>query len=96
VSDIMAALRRRRNGGIVSSTPGVTRDLAAFMTAAPYAPLATRAEVLEIPCSHCGAPAAQECATAFPRPAFVAGMVFGSALRGVHIRRYQDKTHDPR
>jgi hypothetical protein len=57
-------------------------------------PMATRAEVLEIPCEGCGAGAGAECDTAFPRPSFL-GRAF-PGLRGIHARRYLDRTDDPR
>jgi hypothetical protein len=65
-----------------------------FLRAGPYEPLATRDEVLEVPCSACAADAGSPCDTSFPRPSLA-----GLALRGfsgVHLRRYMDRTHDPR
>ena len=60
----------------------------------PMEPLATRAEVLEIPCEDCDAEAGAECQTAFPRPSFLGRALPG--LRGIHTRRYLDRTGDPR
>ena len=72
------------------------RAMAAMLRSAPHKPLATRAEVLQVPCSHCGAEAGTECRTAVPRPALMAGLLFGSEFSGVHLGRYQAKTRDPR
>jgi len=57
-------------------------------------PMATRAEILEIPCGFCGAAPGADCDTAFPRPSFL-GRAF-PGLRGIHTRRYLDRTNDPR
>jgi hypothetical protein len=62
----------------------------------PMEPMATRAEVLEIPCATCGAAAGAEC-SAGPvplHPSFL-GRAF-PGLRGIHTRRYLDRTGDPR
>ena len=66
-----------------------------FQHNGPYEPLATREQVLEIPCAHCGAEAGAECDTRFPRPAMFGGTVL-RGMSGVHMRRYQDRAHDPR
>jgi hypothetical protein len=71
------------------------RQIAAYLRAAPHEPMATRAEVLEVPCPVCGAEAGAECGTAFPRSAWAAGMLF-RGFSGVHLRRYLDRTGDPR
>jgi hypothetical protein len=60
----------------------------------PWEPLATRAEVVEVPCSVCRAEAGAECRTAFPFLSFL-GRAFPS-LQGIHACRYLDRTHDPR
>jgi hypothetical protein len=72
------------------------RAMAAMLRSAPHQPLATRAEVLAAPCPFCEAAPGEECRTAFPRPAFFAGLLFGSEFSGVHLGRYQAKTRDPR
>lgn len=72
------------------------RENVALLRAAPHAPMASRAEVLEIACGGCGAEPGEECATAFPRVAFFAGMLFGPEFGGMHLRRYLDRTGDPR
>jgi hypothetical protein len=72
-----------------------TTDLGAFLRAGPHEPLVTREQVLEIPCSHCGAQPGEECDTTFPRPALVAGPAL-RGMRDIHMRRYQDVAHDPR
>jgi hypothetical protein len=64
-----------------------------FLRTAPHEPRATLAEVLEVPCPVCGAEAGTPCS---PKYRFASGMVFGEAMRDVHLRRYLDKTHDPR
>ena len=71
--------------------------MAAFVRGGPYEPLATRDEVLEIACRSpgCRADAGQPCSTAFPHGAYMTGMVFRD-LSGIHLRRYLDRTHDPR
>lgn len=66
-----------------------------FRRHGPLEPMATREQVLEIPCVFCGAEAGSECSTRFPRPAMFAGMAL-RGLSGVHMRRYQDRAHDPR
>lgn len=65
-----------------------------FLHAGPYEPLATRDEVLEVTCSVCQAGPGVPCDTAFPHPS-LAGLVF-RGFSGIHLRRYLDKTHDPR
>lgn len=70
------------------------RQVAAFWRAGPHEPMATRAQVLEVPCSACGAEPGAECDTSFPRPSWL-GMAM-PGLRGIHTRRYLDKTGDPR
>lgn len=72
------------------------RGASAMLRSAPHEPAATRAEVLGVACSVCSAEPGAECDAAFPHPAFAAGMVFGAGMRGVHLRRYLDKTGDPR
>jgi hypothetical protein len=70
--------------------------LANFVRNAPYEPLATPAEVLEVPCSLCGAIAGEPCGTS-RFLAFAAGMFLrGFGGHNIHLRRYQDKAHDPR
>lgn len=60
----------------------------------PMEPMATRAEVLEGPCTTCGAAAGAECSIASLSPSFL-GRAF-PGLRGIHTRRYLDRTGDPR
>lgn len=64
----------------------------------PLEPMASRAEVLDLACPSpgCGAAPSEECRTEFPHPAFTAGAVLGVEWRDVHLRRYLDKTGDPR
>ena len=71
-------------------------EIAAMWRSGPHEPLATREQVLEIGCTACGAAPGAECDTKWPHPAFAAGMTFGTAMRDVHMRRYLDKTGDPR
>lgn len=72
-----------------------SRQLVAFLRRGPHEPLVTREQVLEIPCAHCGTEAGAECDTAFPRPVLFGGMAL-RGMTGVHMRRYQDRAHDPR
>jgi hypothetical protein len=65
--------------------------MAAFWRSRPE-PMATLAEVLEVPCATCGAEAGAGCA---PAPARILGLALPS-LASVHTRRYLDLTHDPR
>ena len=60
----------------------------------PMEPMATRAGVLEVPCAVCRAAAGAEC-VAVPLVVSFLGRAF-PALRGIHTRRYLDRTHDPR
>ena len=69
------------------------RQLVAFLRAGPHEPQATLAEVLKVPCTFCGAEAGEPCSA---RGRFASRMIFGPALSDVHLRRYLDKTHDPR
>ena len=71
-----------------------SRDLLRFLRSGPYEPMASRDEVLKIPCGSCGAEAGASCDTAFPRPTMIWGIFRG--FGDIHLRRYLDRTHDPR
>jgi hypothetical protein len=60
----------------------------------PMEPMATRAQVMAIPCAFCRAEAGAECSHAGLRVSYL-GRAFPE-LRGLHTRRYLDRTHDPR
>lgn len=68
--------------------------LIVYGLATPIEPMATRAQVLEVPCATCGAETAHECEAGSLRPSFL-GRAF-PGLRGIHARRYLDRTGDPR
>lgn len=74
------------------------RMLRHLLRTGPLEPMASRAEVLELACSSpgCGAAAGEECHAEFPHAAWAAPVAFGAEWRGVHLRRYLDKTGDPR
>lgn len=73
------------------------RGIYTFLRSGPHEPMATPAEVLEVPCAGCGAPPGEQCRTAFPHTAWAAGMTLrGFAGSGIHLRRYLDRTGDPR
>lgn len=73
------------------------RAMRSLMRSGPHEPLATREQVIEgTSCTVCRAAPGAECDGAHPHPAFAAGLVFGASMRGVHLRRYLDKTGDPR
>jgi hypothetical protein len=76
----------------------IASSFVTLLRTGPLEPMATQAEVLEIACSSagCGAGPGEECRTAFPHPAFTAGVALGAGWAGVHLRRYLDKTGDPR
>lgn len=65
-----------------------------FLHAGPHEPMAMRDEVLEIACRGCLAAPGAFCDTTFPRISLT-GLAFRD-LSGVHLRRYLDRTHDPR
>jgi hypothetical protein len=68
--------------------------MAAFVRNGPYEPLATPDEVLEIACRYCSAGPGQPCDTTWPRPSLLWTVFRG--FGSVHLRRYQDRTRDPR
>jgi hypothetical protein len=69
-------------------------QLAAFLRAGPYEPLASKDEVLEEPCEECPAGPGEVCDTRPPRPS-LAWAVF-PGWGDIHLRRYLARTHDPR
>lgn len=71
-----------------------SHQIALFLRAGPHEPKATRAEVLEIACSLCAAEPGELCDVSFPRVSFI-GIIF-RGFDGIHLRRYLDRTHDPR
>ena len=58
----------------------------------PLDPQATPEEVLTVACRVCGAEPGAPCDTRWPRPSFASFV----RLPGIHLRRYLDKTGDPR
>jgi hypothetical protein len=69
------------------------KALSAFLRNGPYESLATHDEVLEIACRSCGAEPGQPCATTLQRPSLLWTVFRG--FGSIHLRRYQDRTHDP-